>query len=117
MPEERRYNDDIHAAAGPTFKQDLADAEITLSQLVAGIIEGSTSPRAMGEYFNPPPEARYISNRNICSRGEGSMESDAFGERGLLFDMDLDSTSEASNLSPPPFTFVSTYIGTYRLCV
>ena len=84
---------------------------ITLSQVVAEIIDVSTS--SCGRYFNPPPEARFISNRNVSTRGEVPMASATSSEQATgPFDVDLDSTTEASNLSAPPFMFVSRYIGT-----
>jgi len=87
----------------------MTDPEITLSELVAGIIDASTSPR--GKHFNPPPEARFVSNRNVSIEDDGPMASIALGETTVgPFDIDLDSTSEAGELSPIPFTFVSGYI-------
>jgi len=98
-------SDEIPVAPRPLSTDDLTNVEVTLSELVAGIIDASTFKE---KDYNPPPEARYISNRNIRTQDKGPMESAAFGEREVgPFDIDLDSTSEASNLSSPPFTFVS----------
>jgi len=69
----------------------------------------STSPS--GKYFNPPPEARFISNRNISTQVEAPVVSVTSIEQETPFDVDLDLTTEAPNLSTPPFTFVSDYIG------
>ena len=83
---------------------------ITLSQVVAEIMDVSTS--SSGKYFDPPPEARFISNRNVSTRGEAPAASVTSSEQATgPFDVDLDSTTEPSNLSAPPFTFVSGYIG------
>jgi len=87
----------------------ISDAEPTLSELVAEIMDVSTSHS--GKYFDPPPEARFISNRNVSTRVEAPVVSVTSIERAAPFDVDLDSTTEASNLSAPPFTFVSGYIG------
>ena len=83
---------------------------ITLSQVVAEIMDVSTSPS--GKYFDPPPEARFISNRNVSTRGEAPTASVTSSRQAMgPFDVDLDSTTEPSNLSAAPFTFVSGYIG------
>ena len=92
-------------APRPPSTNDLADVEVTLSELVTGIIDASTSKR---KDYSPPPEARYLSNRNLRTHSKGPTESVAFREVEVgPFDTDLDSTSEASNLSAPPFNFVS----------
>ena len=118
VPEENpRTDDDTTPASGKVWEEDMADPEITLSELVAGIIDASTSPR--GNHFNPPPEARFMSNRNVSIEDDGPMASVALGETTVgPFDVDLDSTSEAGGLSPIPFTFVSRYIrAIHHMCL
>jgi hypothetical protein len=84
----------------------MEDTKVTLSELVAEIMHVSTTPS--GRYFNPPPEARFISNRNKYRAPTASVTP---GEQATgPFNIDLDSTTEAPNLSAPPFTFVSSYI-------
>jgi hypothetical protein len=84
----------------------MEDTQVTLSELVAEIMHVSTTPS--GRYFNPPPEARFISNRNKYRAPTASVTP---GEQATgPFNIDLDSTTEAPNLSAPPFTFVSSYI-------
>ena len=103
---EDQSDDEIPMAPRPLTTDDLADVDMTLSELVAGIIDASTSTK--GKDYNPPPEARFISNRNPCTQDERPMESVAFREGEVRpFDIDLDSTSEASYASTPPFNFVS----------
>ena len=90
----------------------ISDADITLSELVAEIMDVSTAPS--GKYFDPPPEARFMSNRNVAARNEGPITSVAFSEQSAgPFDVELDSTTEVPNLSAPPFSFVSDYLGPY----
>jgi len=118
VPKEnpRTYHD-TPLALGKLLEEDMKDNKITLTELVAGIIDTSTSPR--GKHFNPPLEAHFMSNRNISIRDDRPMASGAFGETTVgPFDIDLDSTSEASKSSPPPFTFVSGYDrGFHHMCV
>ncbi|KAF8961699.1 hypothetical protein BDZ97DRAFT_1921026 [Flammula alnicola] len=53
-------------------------------------------------FFRPPPEARFVSNRNVHSRGEGPMTPVAAYERPLKpSDIELDSTRCISNFDPP----------------
>ncbi|KAF8955903.1 hypothetical protein BDZ97DRAFT_1926125 [Flammula alnicola] len=52
--------------------------------------------------FRPPAEARFVSNRNVHSRGEGPMTAVATYERPLKpSDIELDSTRCISNFDPP----------------
>jgi len=92
-----------------TTKVAMADTEVTLSELVAEIMHVSTT--RSGRYFTPPPEACFTSNRNISAQRQAPMASLTPGEQAKgPFDINLDSTTEAPNLSAPPFTFVSAYI-------
>jgi len=83
--------------------------EPSLVEKVSAIINNSASERNH-KYFNPPTEARYLSNRNVTRAMEGPMSPVAQYERPIgPSDIDLDSTSCPSNFDPP-FTFVRLYI-------
>jgi len=83
--------------------------EPSLAEKVSAIINNSASERNH-KYFNPPTEARYLSNRNVARAMEGPMSPVAQYERPIgPSDIDLDSTSCPSNFDPP-FTFVRLYI-------
>ena len=56
----RRRSEDPH-----TPRVVMEDTKVTLSELVAEIMHVSTTPS--GRYFNPPPEAHFISNKNIST--------------------------------------------------
>jgi len=94
--------------------EDPASAEITLSELVSGIIHASTARRENDS--NSLANDRFISNRTIFTRNEAPRSSVPSSEDPMgPFDVDLDSTSETLDLSSPPFTYVSAYIGTSHL--
>ena len=83
-------------------------ADPSLSELVAAVISDSALGKG-SKYFRPPPESRYISNRNVYS-AEGPMAATAAYERPAVpTDIQLDSTSCFSNFDPP-IIFVSLYI-------
>ena len=87
----------------------MPDTEPILSELVAEIMHVSTTQ--IGRYFNPPLEARFISNRNVSSQWQAPMKSVTANEQATgPFDINLDSTTEGPCFSTPPFTFVSGYI-------
>ena len=97
-------SEDLHTTAVA-----MLDTEPTLSELVAEIMHVSTTQ--IGRYFNPPPEARFISNRNVSSQRQVPMKSVTPNEQATgPFNINLDSTTEGPCFSTPPFTFVSGYI-------
>ena len=100
------------ADLGPSGnKDDLSTPldEPSLSDIIAAVIHASSSPRT-DKYFRPPPEARYVSNRNVYKTMESPMASVASYEQPLVpSDIQLDSTKCTSNFDPP-ITFVSNYI-------
>ena len=80
----------------------------SLAQKVSAIIQDSTSERNH-KYFNPPTEARYLSNRNLARETKGPMSH--VGEYELPIgpaDITLDSTSCPSNFDHS-LTYVSFY--------
>jgi hypothetical protein len=72
----------------------------SLPEIVQSLIWASSEGE--GKYFDPPPEARYLSNRNIDMRRLVSTEDDPIQPS----DIDLDSTECYSNFHPP-IKFVS----------
>jgi len=81
----------------------------SLSEIVDAVIDASSWTRP--KYFNPPPESRYLSNRNVSLRTEGPMRPVASYEQPLLpSDINLDSTTCLSKFDPP-IKFVSLFIG------
>jgi len=97
-------SEDLHTTA-----MAMPDTEPTLSELVAEIMHVSTTQ--IGRYFNPPPEARFISNRNVSTHSQEPMKSVTHSEQATgPLDINLDSTTEGPCFSTPPFTFVSGYI-------
>ena len=69
----------------------------TLPEIVAAIICSSTHGRS--KHFVPPPEARYISNRNIDRRATVPVPPD---------EIELDSTSNPVSFYCP-YKFVSVF--------
>jgi len=64
----------------------------------------------MNKYFQPPPEARYLDNRNINTAKEGHVSAVGEYEQPLEpADINLDSTRCTSNFDPP-LTLVSIYV-------
>jgi hypothetical protein len=108
----RLRSEDLHTTA-----VSMPDTEPTLSELVAEIMHVSTT--RSGRYFIPPPEARFISNRNVSSQRQAPMKSVTPNEQATgPFDINLDSTTEGASFSTPPFTFVSGYISAVQdLCI
>jgi len=96
--------------------------EPSLSEIVAAVIQDSSYPKATKTFrpvtdksFRPPPEARYISNRNVYSKREGTMKLAEPYEPPLVpKDIELDSTQSNSNFNPP-ITFVSFSITPFDL--
>jgi hypothetical protein len=97
--------------SGPT----VTAADPSLAEKVSAIIKHSSSERNH-KYFNPPPEARYLLNRNIARVTEGPMSPVAQYEGQIgPSDINLDSTCCSSNFDPP-FTFVRLYTEIAFLC-
>jgi hypothetical protein len=95
--------------SGPEENVSRAVEKPSLSDIVAAVIEASSSS-GPNKYFRPPPEARFMTNRNIYTRKEGPMASVAAYEQPIRpSDIQLDSTRCYSNFDPP-IKFVSTHI-------
>ncbi|KAF8952542.1 hypothetical protein BDZ97DRAFT_1930695 [Flammula alnicola] len=68
-------------------------------EVVDAVIDNAHGPNT---FFRPPPEARFVSNRNVHTHGEGPMTPVAAYERPLKpSDIELDSTRCVSNFNPP----------------
>jgi len=107
MAEVPRLGDGGNSATGRIANEDPASMQITLSELVSGIIQSSTEKRENDS--NSLANAQFISNR---TRNEAPRSLLPSGEDPIPvgpFDVDLDSTSETSHVSSPPFSYVSPY--------
>jgi hypothetical protein len=75
----------------------------TLPEIVAAIIENSS--HGQSKHFVPPPEARYLSNRNVDRRDNAPVQPD---------EIELDSTSCPRSFYYP-YQFVSVF--TWDTCM
>ncbi len=96
-----------HLAHGPVSQEDLSAVGVSFNELVGLIIESLSCDK--GGHFKPPPEARFMSNRNLCSTPDGSrLRAHIWYDDRTEdpFDVELDATNCPWGVGPP-MKFVS----------